>query len=356
MNRLYSLDFLRAFAMLLGLAVHAPLIFYDPTILIEFGIHNKPQTEQWIWIILGFITNWRMPLFFLLSGFFSIMLIQKRGLLKFLSDRIIRIGLTCLLFCSIFDLLDGRLDFTLDHLWFLYYLLIFAFCFSILQQVQFIKDLLIHSVSSITFFMLLFWLVMTVPLAVLLNAEHNAEFNLFMIFDPPKTYTDLKIGNLIYYFSYFLTGSLIYSNKNLFGHLAQNKILIMLSFISTLAFIFQLINYNSAPLIQALLKGINTLFWCLLFLGLATRFVNKSSRLLKWLVELSYPIYLLHVMPIIFVSVGFYVAGFNQLYIVLFSIISSFAISIIFYYLLIKFTPLNWLVNGYSKSIIKLKL
>ena len=75
MDRFHNLDFLRAFAMLLGLAVHAPLIFYEPSILREFGINEMPESEEWIWILLIFITNWRMPLFFLLSGFFSVLII-----------------------------------------------------------------------------------------------------------------------------------------------------------------------------------------------------------------------------------------------------------------------------------------
>ena len=70
MQRYHNLDFLRAFAMLLGLAVHAPLIYYYPEVALELGIENIPEPELWVWLMLGFITSWRMPLFFLLAGFF----------------------------------------------------------------------------------------------------------------------------------------------------------------------------------------------------------------------------------------------------------------------------------------------
>ena len=354
MGRLHSLDFLRAFAMLLGLVIHAPIIFYDPTILLIFEIYDKPQQELWVWIILLFITNWRMPLFFMLSGFFSIMIIHKRGVPKFLWDRIIRIGFTCLLFCLIFDLLDGRIDFTLDHLWFLYYLLIFAFIFSFLYQIKSIKNLLTKSISPIVFLILLFSLIMVLPLAIILNSSNITGGIEFAFLEPAKTYTDIKIGNLIYYFLFFLAGSLFYFNQKWFNSIARTKILILVSILSIVIFLLQL-GTGDFPIAFILLKSINTLLWCLLFLGLATRFIISSSRLLTWLVELSYPIYLLHLMPIVFISVTFYKAGFSQINIFLLSIIFGLVSSIVLYYLLIKFTPLNWIVNGYSKSFLKFK-
>ncbi len=45
MQRYHNLDFLRAFAMLLGLAVHAPLIYYYPGAAEERGVKNIPEPE-----------------------------------------------------------------------------------------------------------------------------------------------------------------------------------------------------------------------------------------------------------------------------------------------------------------------
>ena len=38
------------------------------------------------------------------------------------------------------------------------------------------------------------------------------------------------------------------------------------------------------------------------------------------------------------------------------TIIAGFIVCVILYYILIKFTPLNWLINGYSKSPLKIKV
>ena len=44
-----------------------------------------------------------MPLFFLISGFFSVLIIETKGTLKFVKDRVISVGLTCLVFSSLMD-------------------------------------------------------------------------------------------------------------------------------------------------------------------------------------------------------------------------------------------------------------
>ena len=128
--------------MLLGLAVHAPLIYIFPYVAHDMGLTGVPEPELWVYIVLEFITSWRMQVFYLLSGFFSMLLIQKQGLTGFLTNRFVRIGLTFALFAFLFDSFDGRFDGTLEHLWFLYYLLIFIFATSILYQFPFFKKLL----------------------------------------------------------------------------------------------------------------------------------------------------------------------------------------------------------------------
>ena len=74
MQRFHNLDFLRAFAMMKGLFIHAPNLFTTPDLAKEFQIENIPAPEGWVWLMMDFITNWRMPLFFLLSGFFAVLL------------------------------------------------------------------------------------------------------------------------------------------------------------------------------------------------------------------------------------------------------------------------------------------
>ena len=46
--------------------------------------------------------------------------------------------------------------------------------------------------------------------------------------------------------------------------------------------------------------------------------------------------------------------GFGQLAVVLITVCLTFIASVIGYYVLIKFTPISWVVNGYRKSWLEL--
>ena len=46
--------------------------------------------------------------------------------------------------------------------------------------------------------------------------------------------------------------------------------------------------------------------------------------------------------------------GYGQPAIVAATVCATFIISVLVYYLLIKFTPLSWIINGYHKSWLKL--
>ena len=367
--RYHNLDFLRAFAMMMGLFMHAPLLFWQPDFAKVFGIENIAPAEEWINIIGRYINNWRMPLFFLLSGFFSILIIKRKGTSQFIRDRVVRVGLTCLVFSSLYDIADGRFDFTTHHLWFLYELIIFVFCFSFLYRVKTIKDLFDRKISTQIFLILFVWLVATVPVANILNNWWHP-----LAWKPSTTYFDLKLGNLVYYFSYFLIGVIFYSNQHIFTKLKDGKVVLIIGILAVLAFLLRVqsdyfivgdahlkdlaqMQFDPVMVIcNSLLIGVNTILWCLFFIGLTSKFIASSSAILRWFVELSYPIYIIHIIPIVMMSALFYRAGFSQPIVFVLTIIAGFIVCVVLYYSLIKFTPLNWLINGYSKSPLKIKV
>jgi len=370
MLRYYNLDFLRAFAMMMGLVMHAPLLFWQPDFAKVFGIENIAPAEEWINIIGRYINNWRMPLFFLLSGFFSVLIIKRKGTSQFIKDRLIRVGLTCLVFSSLYDIADGSFDFTTHHLWFLYELMIFVFCFSFLYRVQTIKDLFDREISTRILLILFLWLIATVPLANILNNWWHP-----LAWKPSTTYFDLKLGNMVYYFSYFLIGVIFYSNQHIFTKLKNSKTILAIGILAVLAFLLRvysdyltlggiddlrnLAQMQFDPIMvicNSLLIGVNTILWCLFFIGLTSKFIVSGSAILRWFVELSYPIYIIHIIPIAMMSALFYRAGLSQPVILVLTIIAGFIVCVILYYILIKFTPLSWLINGYSKSPLKIKV
>ena len=369
MQRYHNLDFLRAFAMMMGLVIHAPLLFWAPDFAKVYGIDNIAPAEEWVNIMGRFISSWRMPLFFLMSGFFAILVIERKGTSQFLKDRVIRVALTCLLFSSLYDISDGNFDFTTLHLWFLYELMIFVLLFSLLYRLKIIKDVLCVIIPPKLLFFLALFMVSTVPLAYLLNNWWHPS-----ALKASSTYFDLKAGNLLYYFSYFLAGVILYSNQNIFIKLKNSKTILLLGTLCLLSFFLriysdhltigqadslkQVAQMQFDPLLvffNSVMIGTNSILFCLLFIGLGSKFIQSESAIIRWFVELSYPVYIMHIIPVTMMCAVFYNAGLSQVNILLLSVITGFAICVILYYIFVKFTPLNWLINGYSKSWLKIK-
>lgn len=356
-KRYYGLDFLRAVAMLLGLAVHAPLIYYMPEIADEFGVNSAtlPPPQLWVDIVLAFITAWRMPVFFLLAGFFAMLVIARRGIRRFFGDRLIRIGATFLIFATLFDLADGRFDGTLVHLWFLGYLMIFCLVFSIALSHKRTCLLLTQELSARGITIFAVCLVLLLPVAVVVNGEAVVA---------PEVYGDIQLGSLLYYGGYFCGGILLYCNKWLLTHLTTTKAVICLTLPAIVFYVFSLLVYDQAQafasspggvLLALVVMGLHTLLWCGVMLAVSMRFITSGNRLLAWLVEVSYAVYLFHLQPVVVISVWLLLAGFAQWSAFIVSAGAGFVASCGMYYVVVKFTPVSWLLAGYKNSWLQLR-
>ncbi len=89
--RRHDLDALRAIAMLLGIVLHG-VIAYIPLPGGGWPVQDIHQSEAY-GVFMSAVHGFRMPLFFLVSGFFTAMLWRKRGLRSLLMHRSKRIFL-----------------------------------------------------------------------------------------------------------------------------------------------------------------------------------------------------------------------------------------------------------------------
>jgi len=141
-NRLHALDAARAFALLLGIVLHATMSFFF------FMPAQDPSQSTTMAVTFYVIHVFRMSLFFLLAGFFAHMVLHRRGMRAFVKDRAKRIlapmtvGWLLIAPPTIYIVIIGMTKtfggqaaaaggaqippgFPLTHLWFLYYLCIF---------------------------------------------------------------------------------------------------------------------------------------------------------------------------------------------------------------------------------------
>lgn len=92
-SRRHDLDALRASAMLLGIAYHIALSFAAG---LPWLVRDDQQSGGFM-LFQYALHGFRMPLFFLLSGFFTAMLWRKRGLSALIGHRFRRVLLPCLI-------------------------------------------------------------------------------------------------------------------------------------------------------------------------------------------------------------------------------------------------------------------
>lgn len=97
-KRHHDLDALRAFAMLLGILLHGTLSFVGTPI---WPAQDTQQNGE-LGIIPQAIHGFRMPVFFLMSGFFTAMMWRKRGVWRLLAHRLRRILLPLVLGVIVF--------------------------------------------------------------------------------------------------------------------------------------------------------------------------------------------------------------------------------------------------------------
>ena len=365
-NRLHSLDFLRAFALLMGVLLHVLMLFLEP--------FDGSEPRLGASIIFIWIHTWRMPLFMLLAGFFTALSIQNRDVGNYAINRLIRLGVPILILWAVIPEIDeGTNDifklpeliswllhdipFTLrlDHLWFLYYLLIFYGVLLLLKRItpmvfKFITD---YELSFFRIFV--FWL----PILILLSPLNKPTGGIFG--DIPTTFGEVKLGSMLFMASFFLIGIQIQKSVCFLEQLQQKRFwlpsLMIVSLIPigllgwggmkdepfVFSSVFEMWIANG-------LSGSAALLLVLSIMGFAMNYVLSSGPTLSWLIKLSYPIYVFHLMFVISVSGTLMYLGVNDWIVTLIGFAAGILGSVIIYYAIVSWTPLDWVFNGYKTS------
>jgi len=311
--RINGFDALRTIAMWLGIVLHA-IIAYK--IIPEPGWPQDPKINlaffDWLYM---YIHIFRMPLFFLVAGFFARLVIMRSGLKYFIIQRYKRIFIPLVIgiivivpvtmmpfhFYNFFNLQGMTADEAwrktaglifswngLAHLWFLYYLIIFYILTLIIflgikkieQKFRYQKKI---SIENISLQKLLFTIIVLFSILYFNNAAI------------PPVYTGVKphVFHILYYGFFYLCGWLIQTNMKSIYSLQKNAGLFFI--IGTCISVFQF--YKPVillPVVELLLTAIQTIMIVAGLTGLFMKYFHAESKIWRYCSDAAYWVYLIH--------------------------------------------------------------
>jgi len=375
-QRIHYLDNLRAAAMLLGVFLHSALAYAQPAQ--SFWLATDTDSSVAIDASIWFIHLFRMSLFFLLSGYFAKLVIEKKGVKHFLWNRFLRIVVPFVLFypfllAAMIAVIVFALSYLTEpqglmgmiataakdnagaqkaqpistmHLWFLYYLAAFSILGALLRQFKGIKklDLLFRN----PIFLLLSPLVL-VPSALAAGSPMPAPESFIPLWWP-----------LVFYGWFYAAGWHLFGRENNLElwrpyawHIFGSSILLFVPYYLFLPVmdLGTLVNTPSSQNAwvlgtEALLTAYLSVMLTIASLLLGKRYLAGRSSLLAFVADASYWVYLLH-LPIAIFLQTLLIPSPLPLWLKLMVVLSGtlvfcFATYVVF----VRYTPMGWLLHG----------
>ena len=381
--RRHDLDALRGFAMMLGIGLHAALAFF-PTF---WPVQDQTSSidgpfDEFFHALHGF----RMPLFFLLSGFFTAMLWRRRGLRALLRHRTRRVVLPlAILLVAIVPVAnwvtdqaftpgieavdgvdmqvsvivgDGGFGLTwldnIGHLWFLSFLVWLVAGFAVVALA--IERLDIRHRSGAPWAGAWpRWLMWTlVPLTVL-GQWLMGNRGEIPVFGPDISLGLIPLPHVLGYYGLFFTfGALLYDRHSRSGELLVDNlgrrwwivlpVTIVIIFPLGLALTFA--EDNRSWELASVAQVAYTWAMCIGLIGLFRSMLCRERRGVRFLSDASYWMYLAHV-PLV-IAAQMLVRNWNMAAAAKFLLIcvAVCALLLVTYRAFVRYTPIGTLLNG----------
>ena len=370
-ERVHHMDNLRALAMLAGVVFHAALA-YSPLMhpiwpLADAGRSIAVDAVAW------FLHLFRMPLFFVVAGFFAALLVARRGMAGLFRNRAARVLLPLVLFLPLvlismhwltmqavanvahpspalvwmrgwieqhdsLPLLPGW-----AHLWFLFYLLLFTVLTWVASSLGLRS--LGQRIAALPPLALI--LLFPIPLTLAL-AGTTAPW-------PAPEFVLPSLWAMAFFGLYFALGYQLFQRHEILDRMRPWSMLLLVGAVLGYALLFhstdgfaltrpKTLQHAMHAALEAY-AGLWMTLWCLLA---GKRWLDKRNATMRWLADASYWTYLVH-LPLLF-AIQYRLLDVPLHWAAKFAIavLATFALSFASYQLLVRKTVVGRLLNAKS--------
>jgi glucan biosynthesis protein C len=330
-HRYHGFDALRGGMMMLGIVLHSAM-FYMAAPPPTMPVPTDADTSYVMDLLFHFIHSFRMPVFFIMAGFFASLLVDRRGIAGTLRNRAARVlapllvGLITVLPLSILFIVSfmvsvrfGTHDLIPDmdaaravgmeaiekhpeaarpsplHLWFLYYLCIFYLALPVLELLARRLAPCLNRGGERANSPLVFMTLAAFTSLTLWPYRGAQVHEGFLYFEP-------HVPSLIFYGSFFLLGYLMNATRmiavlrpgNLKVHFAIGTV------VFPIAVYASHIDHSIAPassfahLLACVANAVCTWAWIYFLVGAALRLLNRPSPWALYMSQSSYWVFLAH--------------------------------------------------------------
>lgn len=373
--RFYSLDAVRSGMMLLGIFYHASSLYYYffGRGLVTKAFRDAQTSHMFLYIDRG-LHIFRMPVFFVVAGFFGALLYSRSGARGLIASRTRRVLVPLIVaWILLVPAINGGVlfaagaarsaqplarilrlvasgpfyDHALYHLWFLYHLMIFYTVAlgtiwvsrraGVRLRVQ-IRSLFRRIVQSA-------WrpVVLALPMLLILEGMPRGDITRDLAFTP-----DVRI--LFAYSVFFAFGWLLFGSRDLLPGFARSAPHSVVG--AALLFPVFLAVYGRGPrgsLAHLITSGTDALItWLCVFglIGLAVRYLNRPHPTIRYLSDASYWCYLAHYPLLIWIGAVLSLFQMPGVLKVLLNLLVTSAILLISYRFLVRPTFIGEGLNG----------
>lgn len=392
-QRLHYLDAVRAFALILGIVFHASMSMMP--VFIGWAVADISTSS----IVANFVQvshSFRMELFFLIAGFFSHMTLHKKGVQSFLKSRLVRIAIPFVVgwfilkplvisawimggesmrgevnilnglkagFMTLSELPAGI--FIGSHLWFLYYMILIT---GIVLSVRFIfgfhrgtKSRVTQGIDKVVSWTVrskFSWLVLAVPTSICLWF-----MNIWGVETPDKSLAP-HWPVLFVYGGFFLFGWILHRQEGLidsFSRISLSRIAVcLIGIVATLLLTTKQGNSGHPQIVMyraGFVFSYSVMMWSLvsLSIGLFKRFLDRPNKVVSYIADASYWLYLSHLPIVIWLQIIFAELPIHWSIKLIAISTLTIGISIVLYDLFVRSTFIGKTLNGRKKDRVLFK-